>query len=177
MRKTQDFPLEIKEIAREEGVFTGLASVYGNVDLGGDVVEPGAFTATLKARKSQVPVLWQHDTREPIGLGDLQDSKDGLIIRGRLTLASPVAQKAYALLKDGVLRGLSIGFETIREDMRGSVRHLKELRLWEVSLVTFGMNEEALVSSVKAAGDGEVDRDELKQLFAKFKIQTKGFQV
>lgn len=154
MRK-KEFKFAIKVLG-EDGTFVGQASVYGNVDLGGDVVEKGAFTRTIAAKAGGVPILWQHDTREPIGLGKLADGKDGLQIDGELVLESPVAQKAYALLKKGVLKGLSIGYETVEEKMVGAVRHLTEIKLWEVSLVTFPMNELALVSGVKDMGMDEV---------------------
>jgi phage head maturation protease len=103
MQKT--FKFELKDIG-DAGTFVGMASVYGNKDLGGDVVEAGAFTKTLNDKNGEVPILWQHDMREPIGMGKLTDSADGLQIKGELALESPVAQKAHALLKKGVLKGL-----------------------------------------------------------------------
>ena len=148
MNKT--FKLEIKGFG-EQGSFTGMASVYGNKDLGGDVVEPGAFAKTLSEKGGQVPILWQHDPSEPIGMGALTDSADGLQISGDLAIdSSPVAQKAYGLLKRGILKGLSIGYDTVRSDVKNGFRYLKELKLWEVSIVTFPMNEMATVFGIKA---------------------------
>jgi hypothetical protein len=74
-----------------------------------------------------------------------------LQIKGELALESPVAQKAYGLLKRGVLKGLSIGYDTMRDEVKNKVRFLKELKLWEVSIVTFPMNELATVQDVKQA--------------------------
>jgi HK97 family phage prohead protease len=45
---------------------------------------------------------------------------------------------------------LSIGFETVKSKVVDGVRHLSELRLWEVSLVTFAANPQALVTGVKS---------------------------
>src|SRR6266566_5269881 len=59
--------LQIKSLD-EAGRFVGLASTYGNVDLGGDVVEPGAFQKTITDRGGEVPLLFAHDSRQPIGL-------------------------------------------------------------------------------------------------------------
>lgn len=56
----------------------------------------------------------------------------------------------YLFLKSGVIRGMSIGYETLQCTMDGDVRQLKELRLWEISVVTFPMNESATISSVKS---------------------------
>lgn len=135
----------------EKGTFEGLAAVYGNVDLGDDIIEPGAFTKTLKDSKGKVPVLWQHDMRAPVGLGILEDSKEGLLIHGELVMEVPKAQEAYALMKKEVMKGLSIGYDTIvsEYDKDADIRRLKELRLWEVSLVTFPMNPEAQITAVK----------------------------
>jgi phage head maturation protease len=54
-----------------------------------------------------------------------------------------------------VVKGLSIGYDTIQATYEGDVRHLTELRLWEISCVTFPMNESAQVSGVKAMSDDE----------------------
>jgi HK97 family phage prohead protease len=150
MNRSQNFKFQVKEIG-DKGSFVGMGAVYGNRDLGDDIIVPGAFTKTIAERGNEVPLLWQHDSREPIGMARLKDSEKGLIVEGELVLDSPVAQKAYALLKAGVLKGLSIGYDTITEKMDGGVRYLKELKLWEMSLVTFPMNERALVATVKSA--------------------------
>jgi uncharacterized protein len=145
--------LQIKSIT-EQGQFQGLASVYGNVDLGGDVVVAGAFQKTLADRGGEVPILWQHDLKSPIGLGKLTDTASGLAIEGQLILADvPKAREAYSLLKAKVLRGLSIGYESVKSDVKDGIRFLRELKLYEVSLVTVAMNELAQVAAVKANDD------------------------
>jgi len=143
--------LQIKSLD-EQGRFSGLASVYGNVDLGGDVVEPGAFSRTLKARGSEVPILYQHNMREPIGLGKLTDTPSGLQIDGKLVLSVARAKEAYDLMREKVLKGLSIGYDVVRSgsDLKSGARRLLELKLFEVSLVTLPMNELAIVSMVKS---------------------------
>jgi len=140
---------EVKQLD-EAGVFEGYAAVFGNEDLGGDVIEPGAFKKTLKENPT-LPILWQHDVREPIGvtLEACEDGK-GLRVRGQLNLETSRGREAYALLKQGALRGLSIGYDTIKEAWHGSVRRLKEVRLWEWSLVTFPMNPKAQITAVKS---------------------------
>jgi uncharacterized protein len=153
---TKDFAFRIKAL-KEDGTFEGLAAVYGNEDLGGDIIEPGAFTKTIKDKEGVVPVLWQHNADEPIGRGDLKDSKEGLLITGKLVLESDVARKAHALMKADVLQGLSIGYDTVvsEYDRETDIRRLKELKLWEVSVVTFPMNPKATITTVKAAEMGE----------------------
>src|SRR5262245_46327654 len=118
------FAFEIKQ-ASEDGTFTGLASTYGNVDETGDIIEPGAFTKTLAASRTR-PLLWMH--KDPIGTVELADSSAGLLAKGRFSLAVQQAKDAHTLLRDGVVRGLSIGFETIKADRVGEIRHLQEIK-------------------------------------------------
>jgi HK97 family phage prohead protease len=113
-------------------------------------VEPGAFTRTLAHKGGEVPILFAHDARQPIGLGKVVESAKGLQIEGELELQVEKAREAYALMKRGILKGLSIGYDTIRDTVVNGVRHLQELKLYEVSIVTFPMNELATVSSVKS---------------------------
>lgn len=148
-REFKSFAFEIKSID-DQGKFTGIASVYGNVDLGGDLVQKGAFTKTLAERGTEVPILWQHKTAEPIGLGTLTDGPDGLMIEGQLCLDTVRGKEAYALMKAKIIKGFSIGYDTIKQKFEKGVRNLLELKLWEVSCVTFPMNEEALLTSVKS---------------------------
>jgi uncharacterized protein len=147
--QNKSFKLELKSLTAE-GTFTGMASVFGNVDLGGDVVEQGAFSRTLAHKGGEVPILWQHDTKQPIGIGKARETKAGLEISGELVLQSAKAMETYHLLRKGVLKGLSIGFDVIRDTVSNGVRHLHELKLYEVSVVTFPMNEMATVSNVKS---------------------------
>lgn len=149
---TLAFGLEVKEFG-EPGQFHGFAAVYGNRDEVGDVLEVGALQKTLNSSKTR-PLLWEH--RDPVGIVELTDTPAGLVAHGRLTLAVRQAAETYALMRDGVVKGLSIGFETIRSDYVGAVRHLKEIKLWEVSLVTLPANQLAVVTSVKAADQARV---------------------
>src|SRR5436190_5181510 len=140
--KSIDVPLELKSIGaegEEPGTFTGLASVYNNTDLHGEVVLPGAFTKTI-AERPVVKLLYQHDTWTPIGVGEISDSDAGLVIKARLALGVEKARETYELLKAGVLDSLSIGFDVIKDAVEGKVRKISEIRLWEVSVVTFPAN-------------------------------------
>src|SRR5436190_1128366 len=86
--------MEIKEVSAE-GSFEGLLSPYGNVDGGGDVVEPGAYTKTLQEQGATRPMLWQHKTDVPIGSLTLEDRPEGLWCKGQLLMSDPDAQRAY----------------------------------------------------------------------------------
>ena len=137
------------------GTFEGYGSVFGNKDLGNDVIEAGAFTKSLKRRKPQnVKLLYQHKSDMPIGVFDeIREDDHGLVVKGRLALKTQAGAEAYELLKMGALDGLSIGFRVnpkeVSYDKRGNKRIIKEVDLMEVSLVTFPMNPQATVRSVK----------------------------
>lgn len=148
----RDFPLEVKEIT-EEGRFSGYASVFDVIDYYDDEIVRGAFANSI-AEKMPV-MLWQHDSAEPIGVYEsIREDDIGLWIEGRLLLDLEKGREAYILLKNQAIRGLSIGFVPIlwewenRESRR--IRVLKEIDLWEVSLVTFPANPKALVDDVKS---------------------------
>jgi len=153
--KLHDFEMSIKALT-DDGKFTGYGSVFGVVDSYNEVVAPGAFTESLKERASKgrkLPVLWQHRSSEPIGYyEDVSEDERGLYLAGIL-LKSDVrlAGEAFALMKAGVVTGLSIGY-WVREssyDEKTGIRTLTRLDLEEVSLVTFPANDEARVDAVK----------------------------
>jgi len=149
----QVFYADIK--TEQEGVFSGYASTFGNVDNGNDIVAKGAFTKSLAERPAnKVKLLSQHKTDEPIGIFTemFEDSK-GLFVKGRLALGTQKGRETYELMKMGAIDGMSIGFranpekQTYNESKR--TRTLNEVQLLEISLVTFPMNERAIVQSVK----------------------------
>lgn len=147
------FKFELKAVTATDGTFEGLASTYNNVDQGGDAVLPGAFSKTLKNAKGPFPVLAGHDPREQIGYAALEDSHAGLVVKGKLVLHSEKAKQSYELMKAGALRGLSIGYDTVRSAVKDGVRQLLEVKLFEISVTPFPMNELAQVTSVKDASD------------------------
>jgi uncharacterized protein len=144
--------------AGARGEFTGYASTFGNVDLGGDIIERGAFGATLQKRGAgDVAMLWGHDVRQvPIGKWlDMREDDRGLQVRGQLTLDIARAREVHAALKDGTVKGLSIGYRIppggAEMAGNGRVRRIKAVDLHEVSVVTFPMNTRAQVARVKGA--------------------------
>jgi HK97 family phage prohead protease len=149
--------LEIKDVA-ETGEFSGYASTFGNEDLGGDIIMPGAFTKTIKENKN-VPVLWGHSSREVIGVNqDFSEDAKGLKVKGKLTLGVQRAKEARELMVDKAVRGLSIGYDAIIIDWsreKEGIRILREIKLWEYSLTPFPMNPEAQVTGVKSVEEFE----------------------
>jgi HK97 family phage prohead protease len=155
---TTKLQFELKELG-EPGTFSGLAAVYGNVDLGGDVIEPGAFTKTLAERGPEKPLLWSHDLSNPVGLARINDGPQGLQIQGTLDLDTQAGRDAYTRLRKGIVKGLSIGFRSLKDTMIGGLRHILAADVFEISLTCLPMNTRALVSSVKSASDLSTIRD------------------
>jgi len=130
----------------------GYASYFGKCDQGGDVVAPGAYARSLKKLTQtgrRVKMLWQHDPAQPIGVWEeVREDARGLYVKGRLLTDVEKGREAAALIGAGAIDGLSIGYRTVQasKDSKGR-RLLAELELWEVSLVTFPMLQDARVGA------------------------------
>ena len=149
-------PLEIKAID-DDGTFSGYGSVFDTVDAYRDIVLPGAFKKSLAAyqAKGKMPkMLWQHASREPIGVWTkMTEDKKGLYVEGALVMEVERAREAHALLKAGAVDGLSIGYEVPKGgssyDKEKNIYELSQIDLWETSIVTFPANEDSLVDQVR----------------------------
>jgi len=144
--------LEVKAL-HENGRFAGYASVFDVVDSQGDRVRRGAFRTSLTQRQTPVKLLWQHQWEQPIGvIEQIYEDAHGLYVEGRLILEVAQAREAHALLKEGAVRGMSIGYQVkqSRRDPDSGVRELLAVELWEISLVTLPANAQANVTVVKA---------------------------
>ena len=160
--------LEIKSLS-DTGEFEGYGSTFGGEpDAYGDVIAAGAFSESLAAHKAKgtMPKLfWQHDADQPIGkwLGAKEDNH-GLLMHGKLNMNVQRGREAHALLKEGDIDGLSIGY-WIKEysvDTESGVWTLEKLDVVEVSIVSVGANENAVVQSVKAAKAAHTITEKLK---------------
>jgi HK97 family phage prohead protease len=160
---TEHLALEVKFSEPSElGEFSGIASVFGEVDLMGDMVAPGAFRGSLAEHKSRgrMPLLlWMHDISAPIGRWlDVRETAEGLAVKGRLILDTIRGREAYALLKERALDGLSIGFRTLKSARTKTGRILQEVQLEEISLVALPALASARVTSVKSQPRRETAR-------------------
>lgn len=149
--------LELKGVTAE-GRFTGYASLFGEPDLGKDVIERGAFSRSLSERGvSGIRMLFQHDPASPLGHWvTLTEDARGLYVEGQFAPGVAKADEVRRLMKARALDGLSIGFQTVRarRDARTGIRHILEADLWEISVVTFPMLPSARVSEVKEMDGG-----------------------
>lgn len=156
---------EVKADEPNFAYFEGYASTFGNIDRTEDVVMPGAFAKTIKAHNGTMPMLWQHRWDEVIGkFVSMREDARGLFVEGRINLGTERGKEAYALLKATDLNTMSIGYQTLdyEFDKQVGVRFLKELELYEISLVTIPANEQAVVTGVK----GKVPQAEVRLMGA-----------
>lgn len=164
-----------KIIDEDLGIVEHLVSIFGNEDLGGDVVHPGAFTKTIKERGGRIRVLDSHrrsSILDVLGkpltlkeiprdklpseiLEDYPEATGGLWARTQFLLDTPEGKGAFARIKSGAVNEFSFGYDTLDEDFSDDekgheVRNLRTLRLWEYSPVIFGMNPATTVTGVKS---------------------------
>jgi HK97 family phage prohead protease len=154
--ETKVAPARILEAKAEgtKGEATALVSVFGNVDLGGDRMMPGAFSKTLEAWRTKgdpIPVIWSHDWDNPesfVGSADpksIEETEDGLVVAMKFDLERPRAEQVFHLLKERRVTQFSFGyfasdFETVDDPDYGQVRELREVELFEVGPTLLGMN-------------------------------------
>lgn len=153
-RKFASFAGDLK--VTDGSAISGYASLFGQADQGGDVVEKGAYAVSIKALKAagqRVKMLWQHDPAQPIGVWEeVREDDRGLWVKGRILETTQKGREAAALIAAGAIDGLSIGYRTKTAAKNGKgQRLLTELELWEVSLVTFPMLPSARVAAKGAA--------------------------
>ncbi len=150
------------------GQISGLGAVFGNIDSGNDVCVAGCFARTLgeyKARGELPAMRWEHKWTEPVGdwTSCVEDAK-GLLVDGLLWVdgklpPTDATVSAYRVANSTGPKGLSIGYSPVRWDIQNGVRHLYDVELYEISVVSFPMNTSAVITSAKSMlldGDGNL---------------------
>lgn len=175
-RERKFLSLELKGLSAE-GRFSGYASLFGEPDLGKDVIERGAFSRSLQARGvSGIRMLFQHDPASPLGHWvTLKEDARGLYVEGQFAPGVSKADEVRRLMKARALDGLSIGFQTVRSrrDARTGIRHILEADLWEISVVTFPMLPSARISEVKEMSGGAMLAAKLRHAAAVMRVENK----
>lgn len=152
--ETKEAPLEFKA-GKEPGSFSGYGAIFGNVDDGGDVIEVGAFKKIRTKGNGRIRMALYHDMSKVVGDAEVIQDEKGLKVTGQLNMGLSYAADAYELMKDGTLDAMSVGFNILNKGSTWSEDYLQRFitkaELWEVSIVTFGMNRKAKIQTVKAA--------------------------
>jgi len=134
--ETKDFKFKLDDTDDEKGTFSGYASIFDELDSYNEVVLKGAFRKTLKENDGKFPLCWFHNVAEPLGIIHAKEKKQGLEVEGHLNLDVQSAKEKRSLMKQGAVSGLSIGFKTLQDEWDEEVRKLKEIKLYEISLIT-----------------------------------------
>lgn len=161
----KSFDLKVKAV-KDDYTFEGYASTfYGEPDRYGDIVEPGSFSKSIEAHQKagKMPaLLMHHDMHRPVGVyKSMVEDEHGLHVVGELTKGVRDAEEAYALLKAGALHSMSIGYIPKVEEYNHEegINYIKEVDLWEVSLVTIPANSNAVITGVKSVENIKTVRD------------------
>ena len=165
--------MEIKSL-NEKGEIEGYASVFGELDRNGDIVERGAFKKAIKefSAGKKPKLLWQHDTTEPIGIIDeLFEDNHGLFVKAHLLMELPKAKEAYLLLKNKALDNFSIGYRIRNHFIKNNQKHLTDIELLEISIVTFPACESATIDEVKF--DQNINQNTVRNLNKKGETKMK----
>lgn len=178
-------PFFVTKIDGDQGVVEHTVAVMGNVDLGGDRIQPGAFTKTITERAGKIRVLDAHNSTsilnvigKPLSLWEVSrdelpakvrtaypDATGALMARTQFLMDTPEGAGAFSRIRDGAVDEYSIGYDPITaeysdETVAGeerAVRNLKEIRLWEYSPVPWGMNPATSTVSAKADKQAAID--------------------
>lgn len=182
--RTKNITVNIKapDDTQNEGVFTGYASVFGNKDSYGDVVVKGAFVEDLQTygeNGAGIACYWAHQMSDPMmNLGQTIVAKEddhGLFVKVQLDLDNPNAAYTYKLIKEGRVKQMSFAFEIedyafAESEELGAHLELRKLKIFEVSVVQVGANQETELLDVKdrltrlKVGDGEAQLREASKL-------------
>ena len=158
--KEFDAPFELRAFDEDKGEFEGHAAIFNKADEFSDVILPGAFKKSLhKHPKKRVKMLRGHQVNQIIGVWEeIKEDSKGLFVKGRLLLQLKAAEETFVLMKEGLLDSMSIGFKTVIDqfDSEKKVRNLIEVKLFEISVVTFPAQLDALVTSVKHVSPEEL---------------------
>lgn len=135
--------------------FEGYASIFNNKDSYDDIMMPGAFAKTLNENRNRIKVLLQHDSYNIVGVPtEMYEDSRGLYFKAKIS-DTMLGRDLNTLIKDKVITEMSIGYNTIKYNMNedSGVRELLEVRLWEISPVTWGANSLANIKSRLAKTD------------------------
>lgn len=156
--KTKSFKVKAEESEESgSGYFVGYASVFGNVDSYGEVMEKGAFSDTLKEWEGRkIPVFYGHDLTNPennVGyVESAEEDATGLLVKCVVDTEGPGnGPIVYKLLKEGRIDRMSFGFYVNDADHKGGVTYIKKVSLLEVSVVPAPANPEAAINEVKSS--------------------------
>jgi HK97 family phage prohead protease len=148
----------------EKGIIKGYASMFNNKDSDGDIITKGAYSKTLQENSERIAFLYQHNMNQPIGKPlSMKEDEKGLFIEAKISDSS-LGQDVKTMVSEGILKEFSVGFIPIKEDLQKDVNYIKEIKLFEFSLVTLAANPLAKVTEYKGTKSVDNLMDEFDKL-------------
>ena len=150
----------------ETGKIAGFFSTYEKIpDSYGDIIEPGAFTGTIKRRRESghpFPICFNHDFSSVIGACEVTEEEKGPFMDGDF-IDTQLAQDVRKMIKSGAIYQFSFAYDilnsrkpTKEEAEAGVGLVLTELEVYEVSVVTVPANQNAVITDIKSAMEAAV---------------------
>ncbi|MDD5517842.1 MAG: HK97 family phage prohead protease [Candidatus Omnitrophica bacterium] len=177
------FPAITTKVDEEQGIVEHIFAVFGNVDEGGDVIHPGAFTKTIAERGNKIRVLDQHQTDsvlravgKPLTLREIgrdelpvnvierfPDATGGVKAVTQFLMDTPEGKGVFIRIKEGAIDEWSFGYDALDKDYSKitkdgkeiTVRNIRTLKLYEYSPVLWGMNQATSTQSAKGKSPEE----------------------
>lgn len=155
MKKLEFKSFDITEHKADDSgnlIISGYGAFFGNLDSYKDIIAAGAFAETLIEKRDRIAFCYQHDIWNPIGkIQDIKEDDKGLWLKVMLSAAEDDIQTK---VKEGILKEMSIGYRVVdsSEEIRNgeTIRILKKINLYEISLVTIAANPLAVIQSMKS---------------------------
>jgi len=159
---------------KDEWTFEGYVVTWDTIDDYNSTFKRGSFKKTITERGTRIKVLWNHDTDEPIGkIVEIREDKKGVFVKGILTEGVSKASDVYKNLRAGVIDTLSFGFIPLqKKTTKDGVLEITEVKLFEVSPVTFEANETAVITDVRSE---DMEEKEVEKEVEKKEIRSEDF--
>jgi hypothetical protein len=175
--------MSVKDVDTKSGIVTGYFAAFGNIDSGYDKIVKGAFKKTIAERgpegSKQIKHLLQHDSWTPVGfIQMLKEDSHGLYFESLMS-KTPKAQDTLLQYQEGIFNEHSIGYRVIKEEVELDANEnfvcykLLELKLWEGSTVTWGMNSLTPFTGFKTENRAE----QIEELSKRMKRCTAALKV
>lgn len=169
----KNFKFEIKDVNQDEGTFEGIASAFRKTpDKVKDIITPGAFKKTV-TENPMVPGLYMHDINQPVSTMSLTETPQGLWVKGQIVKGIQKAEETLLLMKAGVIKTMSIGYDAIQKEFKDGIRYLKEVKVYEVSVVVgdLAADDQAIITAVKTDENANETEENLQPESAALPIE------
>lgn len=176
----KELPIDTKDVSynSDSRIISGYAAVFGNKDKADDILIKGCFSKSIQERgpessaNDKIIMLWMHDMSEPIGrITELREDDKGLYFEAAIDDID-LGDRVIKQLESGTLNQFSIGYGYVWEncefDNEREALIVREVKLYEISVVSIGCNGETEYLGLKSQEDVDKAYRELDTEIADF---------